>query len=340
MGKVVGSVMNAVGLGGPEAPDPNATAAAQTNANRAALWDSAKINQMGINMPGYDISYTGTIGQPDRTMHFNLSPEKQALTDILYGGVEDIGSQMQFMPDFSGVPALPGTGDYSADAQRVEDMTFDAIMNRLRPEQDRLIDNSITRLNVTGNPSGSELYDYEMGNIYEGIGDQNLQAALSAVNAGRAEHSRLFDVGMRGHQQGMSDVMAKNQMPLSNLAQLLALDPTNVNQPGMPTYQMAPPDIMGATMAKYNADASTHNAMLGGLAGLGGAAILASDRRLKHNLVPRGTLANGIPVYEFSYNGYDDRHMGVMAQDVMKVMPEAVSIMDNGYMAVDYGMIQ
>jgi len=326
-------------LGGPEAPDPYATADAQTQANLEAMRQSALLNQMGISMPGYDISYTGEIGDPSRQMTLALSPEKQALADIISGGVSDIGAGAQFMPSFAGVPGMPSVGGFGGEGQRVEDLTYEALMSRIRPEQERIGEQAWTRMNVMGTPIGSEIYGTEMDRLARLQSDQNLQAALTAMQAGQQEQQRLFGQGMATRQQGMSDVAMQSQLPLSNLAQLLSMDPTNIQAPGQPSYQMQPPDIAGLIQGNYATQAGQQQAMLGGLAGLGGAAIFASDRRLKHNLVPRGTMASGVPIYEFSYNGSDERHTGVMAQDVMKIRPGAVEIMSNGYMAVNYGLL-
>ena len=43
--------------------------------------------------------------------------------------------------------------------------------------------------------------------------------------------------------------------------------------------------------------------------------------------------------YEFNYIGDTQRYRGVMAQDVVKVHPMAVEVMDNGYLGVKYAMI-
>ena len=37
--------------------------------------------------------------------------------------------------------------------------------------------------------------------------------------------------------------------------------------------------------------------------------------------------------------GKDDQYEGVMAQDVLKVMPTAVSVGEDGYYRVDYAML-
>ena len=64
-----------------------------------------------------------------------------------------------------------------------------------------------------------------------------------------------------------------------------------------------------------------------------------SDIRLKTDIEKVGVSANGLPVYTFRYIGGDAVYRGVMAQDVLKVLPEAVSIMPNGYLAVRYDML-
>ena len=61
-----------------------------------------------------------------------------------------------------------------------------------------------------------------------------------------------------------------------------------------------------------------------------------SDRRLKEDLTRIGTTAHGLPYYSFRYIGADMLYAGVMAQDVLKVMPEAVSNDAAGFYRVDY----
>jgi hypothetical protein len=51
-----------------------------------------------------------------------------------------------------------------------------------------------------------------------------------------------------------------------------------------------------------------------------------SDSRLKTDIRQVGTTAHDLPLYTFRYIGDDGHYEGVMAQDVLKVMPEAVSV--------------
>jgi hypothetical protein len=64
-----------------------------------------------------------------------------------------------------------------------------------------------------------------------------------------------------------------------------------------------------------------------------------SDIRLKTDVQKIGVAANGLPIYNFRYRWSDAVYQGVMAQDVLKAYPEAVSMMPNGYMAVNYDML-
>lgn len=64
-----------------------------------------------------------------------------------------------------------------------------------------------------------------------------------------------------------------------------------------------------------------------------------SDRRLKTNVARIGTTVFGLPLYRFSYLGRKATFTGVMAQDVLGVMPQAVSRDATGFYSVDYGML-
>jgi len=78
---------------------------------------------------------------------------------------------------------------------------------------------------------------------------------------------------------------------------------------------------------------------LGGISSLASLAAAFSDERLKHDIEPIGELDNGLPIYQYRYNWEDgevDPHVGLMAQDVALVHPDAVLKTPSGYLAVDY----
>lgn len=61
-----------------------------------------------------------------------------------------------------------------------------------------------------------------------------------------------------------------------------------------------------------------------------------SDVTLKHDIALIGHLQNGLGFYRFSYNGSDKAYVGVMAQEVQEVVPEAVLRGSDGYLRVNY----
>jgi hypothetical protein len=63
-----------------------------------------------------------------------------------------------------------------------------------------------------------------------------------------------------------------------------------------------------------------------------------SDRRLKTDIQPVGKLDNGLTVYKYRFKSGGPMQIGVMADEVEKVIPEAVGEID-GYKAVNYGML-
>jgi hypothetical protein len=64
-----------------------------------------------------------------------------------------------------------------------------------------------------------------------------------------------------------------------------------------------------------------------------------SDIRLKRDIIEVARLDNGLHLYRFRYNWADQEYVGVMAQEVEKVMPGAVSRGADGYLRVDYGQL-
>jgi Protein of unknown function (DUF3300) len=70
--------------------------------------------------------------------------------------------------------------------------------------------------------------------------------------------------------------------------------------------------------------------------GGGGGGGRRSDIALKHDVVLLGYLANGLGYYRFSYLGSQKAYVGVMAQEVESVMPEAVTRGSDGYLRVYY----
>lgn len=61
-----------------------------------------------------------------------------------------------------------------------------------------------------------------------------------------------------------------------------------------------------------------------------------SDIMLKHDVVLLGYLDNGLGYYRFAYNGGQRAYVGVIAQEVRAVRPDAVAVGRDGYLRVSY----
>ena len=70
--------------------------------------------------------------------------------------------------------------------------------------------------------------------------------------------------------------------------------------------------------------------------GRGGGGGRRSDIALKHDVVLLGHLGNGLGYYRFSYLGSTKAYVGVMAQEVQALRPDAVTRGSDGYLRVHY----
>jgi hypothetical protein len=66
---------------------------------------------------------------------------------------------------------------------------------------------------------------------------------------------------------------------------------------------------------------------------------LPSDARLKRDIVLLARLENGAGLYRYRYLWSDTEYVGVMAQEIAAVVPEAVVRGADGYLRVDYARL-
>jgi polysaccharide export outer membrane protein len=94
--------------------------------------------------------------------------------------------------------------------------------------------------------------------------------------------------------------------------------------------------IVAATNV-YALKASANGNVVVGVSTGGGTFV--SDVRLKHDIVKLARLENGLDLYRYRYRWSDQVYVGVMAQEVEKVAPQAVVHGRDGYLRVDYGRL-
>jgi hypothetical protein len=160
-----------------------------------------------------------------------------------------------------------------------------------------------------------------------GLGTGNSGAAQGAyslaLNAGNSAANNTQSAGnnlLQGVSSGANTIGSGRQMLQSGLGGILN----------------SQSNLYGQSM---NNQSEMMGSILGGATKLGAAAIM-SDRRLKENIKQAGKTKHDLNLYEFNYIGLDDkRFRGVMADEVEKVMPDAIVKADDGYLAVDYDML-
>ncbi len=224
------------------------------------------------------------------------------------------------------------------------DELFDEIAGILGQQQNDALTSAIVQGMGVGLQANQQKYGQLQGNaqLNNAVNQALFSQGLSNANLGNT-----------ARQQGFQE-QAYNQMQPINVINALRTgsqvqNPNFVNPAQMP--QVAGPDILGATNANYTNQVNAYNAkqaaggnFLGGLMNAGATAY-ASDINLKENIEKVGSLDNGLNVYKFEYKPeYKDtwghgEHIGVMAQEVEQVIPEAVQMHEDGYKLVNYAML-
>lgn len=211
------------------------------------------------------------------------------------------------------------------------------------------------------------------GNFANTAANQEFNQSLAAGNFSNAVSDAMFNqqmaqAGFNNTAQQQEYNQMLNSASLSNSArtqglqeaEFLRTEPLNIlnalrtgNQASIPTFGnvgtgvgITPAPIYSATqdaynsaLQNYNIQAQQYGGLLGGLASLGGAAIMASDRRLKKNIQLLGIRQDGLGVYSYEYLWADKPSIGVMADEVALMRPEALGPSIAGYATVNYGAL-
>jgi hypothetical protein len=342
-----------LGLGpAPSAPAaPNYAAAAQETAqgNLDAARAATAANRVNQVTPygNLDYSITGEdpYGNPTWTAKTSLSDVGQQLLNNqnaaslgLGGTINAALGRVQSTMGQEFNPNLPSTGFDPGQSYQ------DAYMQRLAPQLEQNREATQARLANQGIAPGTQAYDNAMRQQAQKEND----LLLGATTQG-------FGVGSQANQQAFNQEMTKYNMPLNTLSALRSgsqvQNPSFVNSAQQATTSGA--DILGAAQMGYNAQMGDFNQKQAaqqnfnqGLMGLGGAGIMAfSDIRMKENIKQIDWLPNGLPVYSYEYKPkFKDiaghgQFVGVMAQEVEMVRPEAVITTSEGYKMVNYGVL-
>ncbi|MGL4811036.1 MAG: tail fiber domain-containing protein [Beijerinckiaceae bacterium] len=170
-----------------------------------------------------------------------------------------------------------------------------------------------------------------MGELEMANRDQQarLSGQLQGMSAGMADPYKM-QMGLGADQQGYDQKVIDAAMQKDVMGQ-------TADMSALQQYAQLISGIGG----QFGSQTSTQKSGmgLGGMLGLGLQGIsMFSDMRLKEDVRRIGVADNGLPLYAYRYKGSDAVHVGVMAQEVAQVFPEAVST-SGGFLKVDYGAV-
>lgn len=311
----------------PKAPDPEKTAAAQTKSNIQTATAQTNLNAIDQITPTGSLTYKIIGTNPDGTPRYQATTSLSGSSQQLF----DTGQQTALtLANLGKDQAGRLSGLLSAPIDLSNEATESRLMelgrSRLDPTLDRRRAAEVTRLSNQGIKLGSTAFDRAMEGVNQGENDAYNQLALT------------------GRNQAVSEAIAQRNQPINEIIALSS--GTQLQSPGFqstPQSGVSGTDTAGIAQAGY---ANNYNAwlqqqnqqqgLLGGLFGLGSAAIMASDRRLKRDIRRLSTLVNGLGWYAFKYLWSNVEQTGVMAQEVLRVKPEAIVMHPSGYAMVDY----
>lgn len=268
----------------------------------------------------------------------------QGAYDANQGNLTNIGNSLssafdQYSAGLKDNPLKAGSDSYLGDViggkylnegnpqlQNVIDTTNDSVSDRINALFSKAGQSGSSRQQ---GELGKQLSANESGLRYQNYDDEQnrILQAIQAATAGRAQDSQDMQTltGLGG---------AAASTPYLG-AQFLAQGLGGLWGNSTTSTQTSSPNFLGMLM---NAGAQA-----------GGAALAASDRRLKCNIEQIGEMSDGLPVYEYDYRDTPDasladlmspgRHIGVMADEVSQYRPWAVREDVSGYSIIDYGAL-
>lgn len=327
----------------PKAPDPMKTALAQAKLNQSTAGLGqimSMVNQVGPDgsltyaqngTRDYVDPFTGKVSKiPNYTATTTLSDAQQKIKNSQDAGQANIAGLLERLSaQFGGTLDKPM--DLSNEA--VESSIADRYGKRLGQQQARDRESMESNMLARGIRPGSAAYD------------------TFARNQGEKENDQWNQIYINARDQAVNEKLTERNQPLKEFAALLS--GAQIDQPmfgATPGANVANTDYAGMVQQNYanqlqaqQNKQSMFGDLFGGIAGAGAsllgnpamAPLLFSDRRLKTDVKKVGKTDDGQNVYAYRYKGDKRMHLGLMAQEVERKTPEAVTEVA-GFKAVDY----
>jgi Chaperone of endosialidase len=332
----------------PAAPDPYAIANAQTQSNIATATAQSQLNNTNVTNPYgssiYSSSIDPTTGLAKFTQNISLTPGQQQILNnqqLMQQGAGQVGGGL--LGNLSSVfgQQAPLYGDLNNQSNQAVQQYYNTQKGLLDPYWNQQTELNANNLANQGIAQGSDAYNNAMTQFNNAKNQAYNQAQTNAVA-----------LGPQVAGQNLANFYGTQQAPLQNFSTLLGM-----SNPNMPVQQpnaqssVQPTNLSQNVWNAYNAQMNNYNQQMqnmnnntsGAMSGVGGIlGGILSDRRAKQNIIHVGYLNNGLKVYQFQYKPeYNDNrtYLGVMADEVEKVIPNAVSMTNDGYKMVNYSML-
>lgn len=282
--------------GSAPAPDYEAAAIAQGNANLQAARLGAELNRVDQIGPTGSVTYSQDPNNPNSwTQTTALSPEQQALYNQQVGNQQGVanlaGDQLSSLSgtlsqpfSVSGPERISSVGtrayqtdinapsvantsvdlsgisgitsDFSAERQRVEDALYGRSASRLDEQFARSDEDTRTRLLNSGLREGSEAWNNAMRDADLSKQDAYGAARDQAIAAGGAEQSRLYADALAGRQQSVGEAFDTATFGNQATQQQFTNEATRTNQYNLGQQSAFDQESTNANLANSVRDAA------------------------------------------------------------------------------------
>lgn len=290
---------------------------------------------------------TQTLSPEQQKLYDSQTAISQGALDLGQGYIRRIGDATATPFNYDGLPDAPKYDEAFRQAQLAK------INQRAQPQQDRIRAQLEQQLADRGVGMQDPAYRTALDQYQRGQNDFMLGADLQSGQ----EAQNQFNLQATTRDRAIQERANLRSQPINEISALLGLGSGGVRAPqfvNTPQTQIANTDTYApyamqqqAALAQQQMATSQNNALMGGLFGLGSAGLMAgmmpggfmglakSDIRTKRDIRHVGHTNDGQRLYTFRYIDGEDTHLGLMAQEVEQIKPDAVVEID-GIKYVDY----
>jgi len=285
---------------------------------------------------------------PKMQQTISLSPEEQAKYDLQNQLQMKFGNialnQADQIDDLLSTPFDPG--DLGQAPVYDRDKYQEALFHRLQPMIDQDRQKRDAQLAGSGVGLGSDAYEEAIRLSENAVTDARYQAILQAGEYAGQEYGQAANA----RERAIQEALLKREVPLREMQALMGNVELNMPQfapwrgSSLPSYSDIAFRSYEDQLKAYQIEQQQQQAAMSGAFGLGqsliGGLFSLSDRRAKFDIVKLADDPRGFGIYSFRYIFNPvQRQIGVMAQEVASIVPEAVTRLASGLLAVNYGAL-